>query len=156
MVQVIDGVIIKRLVSIADERGFLMEMIRSEEESLLKKFGQVYLTIAYLGVVKAWHWHEKQDDNFCVVKGMAKVALYDRRDGSKTKGNVMELIIGEKYPCVVHIPVGVAHGYKAIGSEACYLINTITEMYDRANPDEKRIPYDDKTIPYNWNRDING
>lgn len=152
----IAGIIIKKLEPFSDERGMLMEILRADDDLMLEKFGQVYLTTAYPNVVKAWHWHEKQDDNFCVIKGMAKVALYDRRPDSPTFGNLMELFIGEKYPCVVHIPIGVAHGYKAIGDKPCYLINTITQMYNRINPDEQRIAYNDPSIPYNWNNDING
>ena len=152
----IEGVEIKQLTRHVDERGYVMEILRNDEKELLPKFGQVYITIGYPNVVKGWHYHELQDDNFCVVKGMAKVALYDRREDSPTKGNVLELFIGEKNPMVVHIPVGVVHGFKAVGNEPAYLLNVITEAYNREKPDEKRIPYDTDEIPYKWVKDING
>jgi len=50
------------------------------DDPMFEKFGQVYMTSAYPGVVKAWHFHKKQTDHFCVVKGMMKVVLYDSRD----------------------------------------------------------------------------
>ena len=72
----IQDVKIKRLKVICDERGRLMEMLRKDDE-LFKGFGQNYLTSAYPGVVKAWHFHRRQWDHFVVVAGMMKVVLYD-------------------------------------------------------------------------------
>jgi dTDP-4-dehydrorhamnose 3,5-epimerase len=156
----IEGVIVKKLKVIADERGHLMEMIRNDDECFAARpeFGQMYLTTAYPGVVKAWHYHWHQDDNFCVVKGMAKVALYDGRPKSPTYREVNEFFIGEKNPCVIHIPAFVWHGYKCIGNEPCHLINMVTRAYDYKTPDEHRHPYnaDDGMTNYNWNKDING
>ena len=72
----IDGVIVKKLRVIPDERGYLMEMLRADDE-FFQKFGQVYLTVAYPGVVKGWHYHKKQTDHFVGVSGMMKVVLFD-------------------------------------------------------------------------------
>ncbi|MCJ7653093.1 MAG: WxcM-like domain-containing protein, partial [Actinobacteria bacterium] len=74
----IDGVAIKQLRVIPDERGHLMEMLRSDDE-VFERFGQSYVTTTYPGVVKAWHMHSKQDDNIVCVHGMIKLALYDNR-----------------------------------------------------------------------------
>ena len=76
----IKGVKIKELRVIPDERGWLMEILRCDDE-LFKKFGQVYVTTAYPGVVKAWHLHKKQTDNFTCIHGSMKVVLYDDREG---------------------------------------------------------------------------
>lgn len=153
----IEGVIVKKLKVIADERGSLMEIVRNDDECFKADpvYGQHYLTTAYPGVVKAWHYHDFQDDNFCVVRGMAKVALYDGRASSPSFGAVMEFFIGEQNPCVIHIPRGVWHGYKAIGTEKCYLVNMVTNVYNYALPDEHRAPYDGDVTGYNWNKDIN-
>ena len=93
----IQGVHIKKLKVVSDERGWLMEILRCDDE-LFQKFGQVYLTTAYPGVVKAWHYHKKQTDNFTCVHGMMKVALYDARADSPTYKTLMELFVGEKNP----------------------------------------------------------
>jgi len=85
----IDGVRVKKLKVIPDERGRLMEMLRADDD-LFVKFGQVYMTTAYPGVVKGWHYHKKQIDNMVVIKGMMKVVLYDSRKDSKTRGEVNE------------------------------------------------------------------
>ncbi len=146
----IDGVKIKRLRFIPDERGHLMEILRSDDEEFVGGFGQCYITMAYPGVVKGWHYHKEQTDRFCVVAGMGKVALYDGRDDSTTKGEVNEFFIGEANPCLLVIPPGVVHGMKAIGRKACYLLNIPDKVYDYDKPDEYRIDPWDNDIPYDW------
>lgn len=145
----IDGVFIKELRVISDERGHLMEMFRSDD-SFFEKFGQAYVTTTYPGVVKAWHMHRIQDDNVICVKGMIKLALHDSREGSPTMGETMEIFLGEHRPVLVHIPKEVYHGWKCIGEEEAYVVNIPTELYDYSNPDEYRLPYDTDKIPYDW------
>jgi dTDP-4-dehydrorhamnose 3,5-epimerase len=147
--QIINGVQFKQLKWITDERGKLMEMLRSDD-SIFQKFGQVYVTTCYPGVVKAWHYHKKQDDNFAVIKGMAKVVLYDQRADSSTKGTVNEFFTGEDNPLLIHIPRLVLHGFKAYGSKPAYVVNTVTEPYDHKEPDEFRVDPFDNDIPYDW------
>jgi dTDP-4-dehydrorhamnose 3,5-epimerase len=145
----IDGVKVRQLKQIHDERGYLMEMLRSDWPEF-EKFGQCYLTIAYPGVVKAWHYHKVQTDHFVVVKGTAKVVCYDDREGSPTKGEVNEFFPGERNPMLIKIPRLVVHGFKAIGGEAAYLVNVPTELYSYDEPDEHRLPYDSSEVPYDW------
>ncbi len=147
----IDGVETKKLTVHADERGRLMEMLRSDDP-FFAKFGQAYLTTAYPGAVKAWHYHQKQVDHFTCVRGMMKVVLYDDREGSKTRGTVNEFFIGEHNPMLVRIPAGVYHGFKCISEHEALIINVPTEVYRYEQPDEFRIPAHDPRIPYDWSR----
>ena len=147
--QLINGVQVKQLKWIPDERGKLMEMLRCDD-SVFEKFGQVYITTCYPGVVKAWHYHQNQADNMVVVKGMARVALYDSREDSPTKGLVNEFFIGEDNPMLIHIPEKVLHGFKAYGLQPAYVVNTVTRPYNRKEPDEFRIDPFDNDIPYDW------
>jgi len=146
---VIEGVEIKQLARHADERGYLMELLRCDD-AIFQKFGQAYVALNYPGVVRAWHYHKKQDDYLVVVKGMVKVALYDAREGSPTQGQIDEFFLGEQSNILLKIPVGVMHGYKTVGSEASLLINFPSEPYDRQQPDEYRLPWDTDQIPYDW------
>jgi dTDP-4-dehydrorhamnose 3,5-epimerase len=145
----IQGVLTKNLKVIPDERGWLMEILRCDDE-LFKKFGQVYLTTAYPGVVKAWHYHRKQVDNFTCVHGMMKVALYDARPDSSTCKVLMEFFIGDRNPLLIQVPPGVYHGFKAVGNETAFFVNIPTLPYDYREPDEYRLPPDTKEIPYEW------
>ncbi len=147
----IQGVVEKKLRVIPDERGFLMEILRNDD-SFYEKFGQVYLSVVYPGVVKGWHYHKIQTDNMAIVKGMAKVVLYDMREDSPTKGEIMELFMGDRNPMLVSIPPGVCHGMKGIGTEPAFMINIPTEVYNYDSPDEYRIPPHGSEIPYDWSR----
>lgn len=145
----IEGVKTKELRVITDERGWLMEILRVDDE-IFEKFGQVYLTTAYPDVVKAWHYHKKQTDNFTCIKGMMKVALFDGREDSPTYKEVNEFFIGDKNPLLISVPPLVYHGFKAIGTETAYFLSIPTLPYDYDEPDEYRLPPDTKEIPYDW------
>ena len=149
--RLIDGVRIKELRLLPDERGFLVEILRSDDE-IFEKFGQVYVTIAYPGVVKGWHYHKVQTDFFTVVSGMMKIVLYDGRPDSPTGGEVNEFFMGELNPLLITIPPGVLHGMKAIGTKPGYVINCPTEPYNHGEPDEHRVDPHDNDIPYDWAR----
>ena len=145
----IDGVKIKKLEPNADERGYLQEILRADDK-LFEGFGQVYVSLNYPGVVRAWHYHKKQADFITVIKGMAKVVFYDPREDSPTKGEVNEFFAGEHNRILIRVPRYVMHGYKTIGAEPCLLINLPTHCYDRKEPDEYRVPPHDNDIPYDW------
>jgi dTDP-4-dehydrorhamnose 3,5-epimerase len=145
----IEGVKVKKLRLIPDERGYLMEILRSDWEEY-ETFGQVYVTTAYPGVVKAWHYHQLQTDHFTCVHGMAKVVLYDSREDSPTYREVNEFFIGHLNPCLVKIPPLVMHGFKSVGQDLALIVNVPTELYDYDEPDEYRLPYDTDEIPYDW------
>ena len=147
--QRIDGVGVKPLKWMTDERGKLMEILRCDDE-VFTTFGQVYVTTCFPNVVKGWHYHKKQDDCMAVIKGMAKIVLYDDREDSTTRGIVNEFFIGEDNPALITIPVQVMHGFKAYGMEPAYIVNTVTEPYNREEPDEYRIDPFDNDIPYDW------
>lgn len=147
----IEGVRTKDLKVIPDERGLLMEMLRRDDE-IFQQFGQVYLSVVYPGVVKGWHYHKVQTDNFVIVKGMAKVVLHDHRGDSPTKGETNEFFLGEKNPKLVVVPPFVLHGMKGIGTEPAYLVNVPTEPYNYESPDEYRVNPHTGGIPYDWGR----
>ena len=147
----IDGVNLKQLRVVPDERGRLMEILRCDD-GIFKQFGQAYLTTVYPGVVKAWHFHRKQDDYIACVRGMLKLVLYDDREGSETRGELMEFFIGEHNPLLVQVPAGVYHGFKSVGAEETLVINCPTEPYNREEPDELRLDAHTKEIPYDWAR----
>jgi len=145
----ISGVKVRKLRLIPDDRGWLMEMLRSDWEEF-EKFGQTYVTACYPGVVKAWHYHKHQTDHLICVSGMAKVALYDPRENSPTKGLVNEFFMGTLNPILVKIPNPVYHGFTVVGGETAIIVNVPTQLYNHEKPDEYRVAYDDPSIPYKW------
>lgn len=147
----IDGVEIKKLKVIPDERGRLMEVLRCDD-AFFTNFGQVYMTTTYPGVVKAWHLHRKQADHVACVHGMIKLALYDPRADSPTYEKVDQFYLGIHNPLLVRIPPGVYHGWMCVSREEAVIINVPTEPYDYDNPDEERLDAHENDIPYDWRR----
>ena len=143
----IEGVVIVPLKQIPDERGKVMHMLKCTDPHF-EKFGEIYFSVGFPGVVKAWHKHKTMTLNNAVVSGRVKLVLYDARDGSATKGELMELFIGEDNYCLVKIPPGIINGYKTYGDKPAILANCATEPHD---PDEMvRIDPFNNDIPYDW------
>ncbi|MBN1507019.1 MAG: dTDP-4-dehydrorhamnose 3,5-epimerase family protein [Sedimentisphaerales bacterium] len=147
----IAGFGIRRAKVIPDERGRLGEILRADDP-WFEKFGQVYFTTTYPGIVKAWHYHRKQTDHFYVVRGTVKVALFDAREDSPTRGVVHEVYLGEHCPGLVRIPPGVQHGWMCVSDVEAFIINIVSEPYDYKSPDEFRTHPHDNEIPYDWAR----
>ena len=145
----IEGVIIKKLSPILDERGYLQECFRSDW-AVFQKFGQTYITVAFPNVVKAWHLHKFQTDNMVCLKGNAKLVLSDNRENSSTHKRINEIFFGEKNPSLVTIPPNIWHGFKVIGNKEIMVLNVPTELYNYSEPDEYRLPCDSEEIEYNW------
>jgi len=147
----IHDVATKKLRLIPDERGWLMEILRADDGELFEKFGQVYVSATYPGVVKAWHYHKQQIDFFACVVGMVKLVLIDTREGSPTQGAINEFFIGSQNPLLVRVPNLVYHGWKCISTEPSLVVNVPTEPYTYSDPDEYRLePHG--TLPYDWTR----
>ena len=143
----IDGIVIVPLRKIPDERGMVMHMLRADAPHF-EKFGEVYFATAYPGVIKAWHLHSRQTQNYACVSGMIKLVLFDDREKSPTRGTVEEIFMGEDNYILVRIPHGIINGWKCIGTKTALLANCATEFHD---PTEMtRIdPFSDK-VPYRW------
>lgn len=145
----IEGVKFKKLIRHSDDRGFFMEILR-DDDNLLTRFGQASLSKSYPGVIKAFHYHQSQDDLWFFPAGNAQVVLYDLRENSPTKGLTDIFYMGEDNPGLLLIPKGVAHGYRVLGKEPAMIVYFTTESYQRADPDELRIPWDDPEIGFDW------
>jgi dTDP-4-dehydrorhamnose 3,5-epimerase len=150
-VNLITGVQTRVLRKICDERGYLMEMLRSDWPEF-ERVGQVYVTAVYPGAVKGWHYHRIQTDHFVCLHGMAKVVLFDSRTDSPTHGLVNEFFMGDQNPMMLKIPPLVMHGFKGISSEMALIVNVPTELYQYSEPDEYRLPWNAPEIPYDWER----
>lgn len=144
----IDGVLISPLKQIVDERGKIMHMLRSDVP-YFKEFGEIYFSFVHPNAIKGWHIHKKMTLNYAVPYGKVKLVLYDNREKSPTKGELMELFLGSDDYFLVSIPPFVWNGFKGIGSEISIVANCATLPH---SPDEidRLDPFTDK-IPYDWN-----
>jgi dTDP-4-dehydrorhamnose 3,5-epimerase len=145
------GVKIRRLPAIPDERGALTEILRSDDPEY-PRFGQVYMTTTYPGVVKGWHYHDHQTDMICCLSGEIKLVLYDDRKASPTRGAIVEIFLGDSNRLLVKVPSGVHHGWKCIGEHAALIVNIPDQLYQYESPDEHRLDPHGTDIPYRWER----
>ena len=143
----IEGVKVTPLRRIPDERGAVFHMLREDSEAF-ERFGEIYFSTVYPGVVKGWHLHQRMTLNYAVPVGMIKLVCYDDRPGSPTAGNVLELHVGELNYALVTIPPQVWNGFKGEGTAAALVANCSTVPH---TPDEivRKDPFTTE-IPYDW------
>ena len=122
-------------------------MLRKDEK-IFEKFGEIYFSLAYPGVIKGWHLHKKITLNYAVIQGMIKLVLYDDRLHSPSYGNLLEIFIGRENYCLVKIPPKIWNGYKCIGNSSALVANCATLPHDPAEMD-RLDPFSNK-IPYDW------
>lgn len=148
----IEGVRVKPLKVIPDDRGRLMEILRADDP-IFERFGQVYVTTAKPGIVKAWHYHKLQADHWVCLCGKARVGLYDPRPGSPTRGLVNEFIMTPEEPFLLKIPILVYHGFKGMAADReTMIMNVPTVPYNYQTPDECRADPYDPAIPFDWRK----
>ena len=143
----IEGVLVKPLSQITDERGKIMHMLRSDEPHF-EQFGEIYFSVVYPGVIKGWHLHKEMTLNYAVISGMVKLVLYDSRPDSPTRGEIQEIFIGEDNYVLVKIPPRIYNGFKGIGNKPAIVANCATLPH---HPDEiERVDPYTNDIPYDW------
>lgn len=146
----IDGVIIKSLVTHADDRGYFREVIRFSDAFFAAGFGQLSHSLVYPGIAKAWHGHHRQSQWTYVACGVVQVAIHDCRTDSATYRVTQELILGDHQGASVYLlPPGVVHGYRCVSGPA-HVVYVTSGVFDPA--EEIRLPHDDPAIGYDWSR----
>ena len=125
-----------------DERGWFSELARASV--LPKPFVQANLSRSRAGVIRGLHYHERgQCDLFACLQGMVRVVVLDRESGQTFTED-----IGDENPAGVWIPGHHAHGYEALTD--CLFLYHVTEEYDRTDPDEHEVPWNDSRIVHLW------
>ncbi len=124
-------------------------MLRSTDPHFAR-FGEIYFSTVYAGVVKAWKNHRRMTANYACIHGRIKIVLYDDREESATKGGVLEVVVGPEEYALVVIPPGIWHGFQGLAEPVSILANCATEPHD---PDEldRLDPYS-TDVPYDWER----
>ncbi|GAA4841742.1 dTDP-4-dehydrorhamnose 3,5-epimerase family protein [Paenibacillus vulneris] len=145
----IEGVLKKNLVLHSDDRGYFMEILR-EDDPIYGRFGQASLSMSYPGVIKAFHYHKKQDDIWFFPSGNAQVVLHDMRTDSPTYKQTDVYYMGDHNKYLLFIPRGVAHGYRVLGNQPATILYFTNMAYDPKQPDEFRIDWNDASIGFDW------
>ncbi len=137
------------LSRIPDERGTIFHMLKSTDPHF-QKFGEIYFSSVYPGVVKAWHLHERMTLNYACIWGRIKLVLYDDRRGSKSRGSLMELFLGfDQYQLVI-IPPKIWNGFKGLSDPCAVVANCATIPHEAA--EMRRQSPSRSFIRYDWSR----
>jgi dTDP-4-dehydrorhamnose 3,5-epimerase len=138
----VDGVRVIPLRRFEDERGWFTELMRGSGLPLPVR--QSNLVWSRKGVIRGLHFHERgQCDLFCCLQGMVRVVVLDRESGETFTKD-----IGDENPAAVWIPGHHAHGYEALTD--CLFLYHVTEEYDRDDPDEHEVPWNDPRVAHLW------
>jgi dTDP-4-dehydrorhamnose 3,5-epimerase len=144
---VIEGVAVHPLRRIPDERGMVMHMLRADAPHF-ERFGEIYFSTVYPQAVKGWHLHRRMTLNYAVVAGMIKLVVYDDREDSPTRSELMELFVGDDNYVLVTVPPLVWNGFKGVGTTPAIVANCATVPHDPAEI-ERLDPFSPR-IPYRW------
>ncbi len=139
------GVVVKTLKRTPDERGSFAEVYRRDWKDLLLDDdfpSQANLSVTYPGVIRAWHRHARgQTDYFVALGGAIRICVYDDKTGE-----LDEFVSSEQTLQVVRVPGAYWHGFKAVGNQTATLLYFTTNLYEYANPDEERRPWNDSLL----------
>ena len=146
----IGGVKVIPLRRIPDERGTILHVM-SSRDPWYERFGEVYCSTIYQGVVKGWHKHTKMTLNYACLYGRVKCVLFDERPLSSTKGSIMEVYLGPDSYNLLVVPPEVWNGFKGLSDPFAMIANCSTHAHDPSQ--SERIDPHLNTIPYNWARE---
>jgi len=146
----IEGVVLKTLVTIPDERGEICEVYRPAWELHPEPLVYVYQIVIRPGKIKGWVVHEKQDDRLFFSFGAIRVVLFDNRPASPTYKCLNVFTFGERNRTLIVIPRGVFHALQNVGHTEAVFLNMPTRPYDHADPDKYRLPLKNDLIPFDF------
>ena len=147
----IEGVSIREVRHVPRDHGVITEILRPQWDPTGFPVVQIYQTRLFPGALGAWSCHMRTTDRLFVNQGHVKIVLYDARDGSATRGVVMEVHAGDIRPSLVVMPPGIWHGLQNLGTSDALVLNCPSQAYDYGDPDHYRLPHDTREIPYTWN-----
>lgn len=143
----IAGVQIHELGNVITRSGFMTEVFRLDWPGIDIAVRQVNWVQLNPGAVTDWHAHSKQTDHLIGVGGNIKLALWDDRENSATKGATEIIRMGAVRPVLVVVPRGVWHAFRNESGEPAGYLNVIDELYTHEAPDNWRLAPQSAKIP---------
>tara|TARA_B100000965_G_C19304802_1_gene631776 strand:+ start:142 stop:600 length:459 start_codon:yes stop_codon:yes gene_type:complete len=143
----IEGMSVRNLRIIENEKGSVLHMIRSDSEHF-KRFGEIYFSEVMPDTVKGWKKHKKTTQNFVVPVGRIKLVLYDQRPESETFGMITEIELGRNDYKMVTFPPELWYGFKGLSRDKSIIANLIDHPHDPK--ESESIDINDSLIPYTW------
>jgi dTDP-4-dehydrorhamnose 3,5-epimerase len=143
----IAGVHIHELGNVMTRSGWLTELFRTDWPGVGIPVHQVTWVHTNPGAVTHWHAHSKQTDRIVGVSGNIKLALWDGRNVSPTKGATQIARIGAARPVMTIVSPEIWHGLRNESGAAAGYINIVEQRYNYENPDNWRLAARSSEIP---------
>ncbi len=143
----IDGVSVMKLDAVLTRSGVMLEAFRTDWPSVAISPRQVnWVQLAPVAVTD-WHRHDDQIDHLVAVEGNIKLALWDDRPSSSTRGATQVVRMGIAAPVMVVVPPGVFHALRNESGMPAGYINIIDQVYVPTDPDDWRLPSSSRDAP---------
>ena len=114
-----------KLTRHTDERGFLVELVKSKGTE-----SQVFFSTTRPGITRGDHFHYGKVERFCVLSGEAKISM--RKVGSNKKSHY---IVNANDNKVIDMPILYTHNITNIGQDNLVCVFWVNEMFNPENMD---------------------
>lgn len=149
--RLIDGVVVREVLNVPKNHGYLTEVARSSWLGANTVVDQVFQVVLEPRGISAWHAHAHTTDRLFVSHGLARIVLYDAREDSPTRGTINEFRFGSVRPALVIVPPRVWHGVQNLSvTGTTAVLNLVDQAYDYEDPDHWRVPHDTPQIPFTF------
>ena len=118
----------KKLVSHEDERGFLFEAIRFQDDNIPVN-GQLYMFTINPNKRRGDHYHKIKKEWFTCVYGSCELLLRSKKDEYKV------LKMNYNDPKIIYVPPYTVHALINRDSNTCSVISYSSTQHDKNNPD---------------------
>lgn len=146
-VATIEGVHVLALPHVTMPNGSMMELMRTDWPQVGTPIRQVNWFQLTGEAVTGWHCHDGHLDYLMGVAGTIKLALFDGRDTSVSRGATEVVRMGPDSPTMVIIPPGVWHGLRNETDGPAGYIQVLDALYNHARPDSRKLPLGTAEIP---------
>ena len=129
-----------RELTVEETDGFAKFHVLSDEDHLLRRFGQVQVIQKSPGRSETLYLREVADEVWALIEGNVEFAWHDLRQGSPTQGRWHHL--HAETPTLILAPFGVAFGCRALQDPA--LLIRLSTHAEGEHAGDREIPWEDK------------
>ncbi|MBE6817489.1 MAG: dTDP-4-dehydrorhamnose 3,5-epimerase [Ruminococcaceae bacterium] len=135
-----------------DSRGAFVKRFNDDDfiqNGIAFSMKEQYYSVSQKNVVRGMHFQRPPFEHsklVYVINGSILDVVLDIRKGSKTYGKFFSIELNENENTSLYIPVGFAHGFKALEDNTLMLYN-VSGVYNREC--DQGIKWD--SIGFNWN-----
>ncbi|MEW6554541.1 MAG: dTDP-4-dehydrorhamnose 3,5-epimerase family protein [Actinomycetota bacterium] len=140
----IEGVTVKELPSELDKVGLTLDLWGDGNPPGLLRAASC--RALFPGGLEAWVSRREAVERITCLEGTIKLVLCDRREGSPTRDEVVELFLGEYRFREVTVPPGVLRGWKAVGDRSALVFLAL----EGGSTDALCLTQEEAAVPYDW------